>query len=150
MIFVKLIAKPSSVHGTGAFARERLRRGAIISFWGDEREVRFLSGKEHAKRLKKNSRLTRETAVRVLGDCFVESRRIEEKDPTDYINHSFRPNVGYMGGLLFAIKEIPKGAELFLDYRLLNAEYEVNVVRGLSAKRQLQASARQVLKAFSN
>lgn len=150
MIFVKLVAKPSNIHGTGAFTRERVARGTVISFWGDESEVRFLNGKQHAQRLKKGSRLTRETAVRVLGDCFVESKRIEEKDPTDYINHSLRPNVGYMGGLLFAIRDIPVGAELFLDYRLLNAEYEVNVVRGLSAKRQLKASSVQVLKAFSN
>ncbi len=149
MIFVKLIAKPSKIHGTGAFTRENVTRGTVISFWGDESEVRFLNAKQHAKRLKKGSRLTRETAVRMLGDYFVESKRIEEKDPTDYINHSTRPNVGYMGGLLFAVRDIPKGAELFLDYRLLNAEYEVNVVRGLSAKNQLKASSLQVKKAFS-
>lgn len=149
MIFVKLLAKASEVHGTGAFSREALRRGTVLSFWGDEREVRFLNTSQHAKKLKKKSRITKETAVRLMGELFVESKRIEDKDPTDYINHSARPNVGYMGGLLFALCDIRRGAELFLDYRLLNASYETNVVRGLSASAQLRSSARQVKRAFS-
>jgi len=149
MIFVKLKAKESKIHGIGCFALSPLKRGKVLSFWGDESEVQMLQGKKHGKQLRSGSRLTRETAVRLMGDWFVQSKRIADKDPTDYINHSDRPNVGYVGGLLFALRDIRKGDELYLDYRLLNAEYESNVVRGLSARRQLKVSAKQVLKAFT-
>lgn len=149
MLFVKLKAKKSKVHGTGCFAVGRIRRGTVIAFWGDAREVRVLTAQQHIKKFKSNSAVTHQTAVRMMGDWFVESIRLEDKDPTDYMNYSARPNVGYMGGLLFALKNIAAGAEMFLDYRLLNADYEVNVVRGLNAKRQLRASADQVKKAFS-
>ena len=147
-MFEKLVSKESKVHGLGCFSAGKIKRSAVISFWGDEREVRFVEGKHHVKKLRRGARITRETGVRLMGEWFVESIRLEEKDPTDYINHSTRPNVGYIGGLLFALSDISKGEELFLDYRLLNAEYEVNVVRGLNPRRQLQASARQVKKAF--
>lgn len=149
MIFVKLKSAPSNVHGTGCFALASVKRGTVLSFWGDSREVQFTDGKQHARNLRKGSRLTRETAVRVLGELFVQSRRIEDKDPTDYINHSARPNVGYYAGVLFALRNLRRGEELFMDYRLLNAEYEKNVVRGLSPSRQLRESAKQFLKAFS-
>ena len=148
MLFVKLISKNSRVHGLGCFAVGQIKRGTMLSFWGDEREVRFFEGKQHAKSLKNNSRITRETAVRLMGDWFVESIRLEEKDPTDYINHSLKPNVGYLAGMLFALSDIKKGQELLLNYQLLNAEYEINVVRGFNPRRQLKACAEQVKKAF--
>jgi len=148
MIFAKLKAAPSKVHGIGCFALSPLKRGKVLSFWGDESEVQLLDSKKHGQQLRSGSRLTRETAVRLMGDWFVQSKRIADKDPTDFINHSDRPNVGYVGGLLFALRDIRKGEELSLDYRLLNADYESNVVKGLSARGQLKASAQQIRRAF--
>lgn len=148
MIFAKLKAGKSKTHGTGCFTVGPLKRGKVLTFWGDDREVQVLDGRKHKQSLRRGSRLTRETAVRLMGDWFVQSKKIADKDPTDYINHSDRPNVGYVGGLLFALRNIRRGEELFLDYRLLNAEYETNVVKGLGARPQLRAAARQVLKAF--
>ena len=148
MMFVKLRAKKSPVHGTGCFSVGRIKRGTVIAFWGDASEVRVLNAKQHVKKFKRGNRITHQTAVRMMGDVFVESIRLEDKDPTDYLNYSERPSVGYMGGLLFALKGIPAGAEMFIDYRLLNADFETNVVRGHSPAKQLKASAAQVKKAF--
>lgn len=148
MIFVKLVAKKSKVHGQGCFTAQRIRRGTVLTFWGDAGEVRVLDAAQHLKRYRRKSPVTHQTAVRLMGEFFVESIRLADKDPTDYINHSTRPSVGYVGGLLFALKDLPSGAELFMDYRLLNADYEFNVVRGLKPRKQLQASAAQVRKAF--
>ncbi len=148
-MLVKLLAKKSQVHGCGCFTPKPIARGTVIAFWGDDREVRLLDATRHRKKFGKRFKVTLQTGVRLMGDWFVESIRIKDKDPTDYINHSFRPNVGYTGGLLFALKDIAAGDEMFMDYRLLNAGFETNVVRGYGAVRQLRASATQVKKAFA-
>ncbi len=149
MMFVKLKAKASPVHGIGCFATSPLTRGTVLAYWGDVSEVRLLSAAQHKRKFKENAAVTQQTGVRLLGDWFVESIRIADKDPSDYLNHHDRPNVGYAGGMLFTLKAIAKGEEMFVDYRLFNAQFEKNVVTGYSPKRQLKASAAQVKKAFS-
>jgi len=149
MMFVKLIAKASPIHGIGCFATKTIGRGTVLAYWGDVSEVRLLNASQHKMKFKQKAAVTIQTGVRLLGDWFVESIRIADKDPSDYLNHSERPNVGYAGGLLFTLKKIKAGEEMFVDYRLFNAHFEKNVVKGHSAKRQLKASAAQVKRAFS-
>lgn len=40
-----------------------------------------------------------------------------EKAPTDFMNHSFEPNILWHVGHYFAIRDIAAGDELFMDYR---------------------------------
>ncbi len=150
MMFVKLLAKESTVHGLGCFATKALKRGMVLAFWGDTREVRLLNASRHKKKFQKRAAVTIQTGVRLMGDWFVESIRIADKDPSDYINHSDRPNVGYVGGVLFTLRNIKAGEELFVDYRLFNAQFETNVVKGYGPLRQLKASAAQMKKAFGH
>ncbi|MBY0372281.1 SET domain-containing protein [bacterium] len=148
MVFVKLKKAPSEIQGFGCFAGEKISRGTVIAYWADPEECWILSAEAHRKKFKKKSVRTLKTAVRLMGDLYVQAHPWDVKDPTDFMNHSDKPNVGYAGGLMFALKDIARGVEMLMDYRLLNAHYEVDVVRGHSAKKQLKASAKQVRRAF--
>jgi len=98
--------KPAGAKGLGVFARRRFRRGE------------FIFRRRHG-RVVRNDRLDRLSAA--------ERRRLCELDrdrsavlvgPGAFLNHSCDPNAMRSGVKVFARRDIPRGAEITIDYRL--------------------------------
>jgi len=83
--------------------------------------------------------------------CFITER---EGDFGNYFNHSCNPNVLWHLGYMFALKDIGRDQELFIDYRHMDhPSWPTSIVdkngvpiRGLPWKESIRITCRQILK----
>lgn len=98
--------------GMGLFAEEPIPRGTVIEVpVGVER---VYSRAELFALPSDSPELL--TSIRWLDDCYVAD---PQRSDTYYINHSFEPNCLWHLGFTFAMEDIPAGAEITIDYRVL-------------------------------
>jgi SET domain-containing protein len=89
---------PSPVHGRGLFARKRFRMGALIGeFEGTP------------------TRRDGEHVLWVQGDDG-RHRGVRGRNALRFLNHSGRPNAEFRGALLYAVRNIQPGREIFIHY----------------------------------
>lgn len=98
--------------GLGLFADEPIPRGTVIEF--PVGVSRVYSRAELLALPPDSPELL--TSIRWLDDCYVAD---PERSDTYYINHSFEPNGLWHLGFTFALEDIPPGAEITIDYRVL-------------------------------
>ncbi len=110
--------KPSSVHGIGVFAIRDIPKGCKEIFSKNVGEWIKLPIAD-VEKLPEHSRLMIETyCVYDEQDYYVPDYGFKVVDMVNYLNHSSDPNlVSVNDGEYFeAIKDIPAGAELFVNY----------------------------------
>jgi len=111
--------KPSKLHGVGVFAIKNIKKGTEI-FYGDDEDIVWI-------RRSKVGALPRE--IRRLYDDFCILKADKYGCPRNfnlmtiawYLNHSTHPNVRCDRNYRFiARRDIRKGEELTVDYRIFN------------------------------
>lgn len=99
--------------GLGAFALEAVAKGTLLGL--DLPHATWLVSAEDALQLPEEAR---SQTWRHVGDiCFCGHRGVESA--SNYLNHSFRPNVFWHLGCFWALEDLHLGDELLLDYRPL-------------------------------
>ena len=90
--------RESAIHGLGVFATRRIRRDAWLGAYEGPR--------------------TEENGTYVLWVEFDDGEvvGIDGQNELRYLNHSRTPNACFAGVELFALREIPRGAEITIDY----------------------------------
>ncbi|MCD8299420.1 MAG: SET domain-containing protein-lysine N-methyltransferase [Opitutae bacterium] len=113
--------RPSRVHGNGVFAAATIAAGAFICDYkgeligADEAEVR-----DAARR--KKSATAPIYIFRIDDENFLDATNVVRNNPARFINHSCDDNCEARWDTaekrmkIFATREIPAGAEIFLDY----------------------------------
>jgi len=107
----RLCVMKSSIHGFGCFADIRFPKGGTIAEYAGEK----ITYREAMRRMRgpDGKRISE-----LASDCFIDGS-VNGND-TQFINHSCEPNAdafiidGFM--ILFALKEIPSGEEITVDY----------------------------------
>lgn len=113
-MFIQTEIRESQTHGEGVFTLEFVPKGKILSIW---RNITLHTAEEYNAR--ESDKPFRWNAVRLVGKWY--GYQEGGTMPEDCINHSCEPNVLYFMGNLFAIKDIPAGEELFVDYNYYNS-----------------------------
>jgi uncharacterized protein len=113
----KISIHKSNIHGSGMFAKSKIRKGEIV----------FIKG---GYILTSNNLYSSEKISSYLpidDDYYIGSRNKEEETGIKlFVNHSCEPNCGLRGEITFvAMEDIQKGQELTCDYAMIdNDEYE--------------------------
>lgn len=113
-----ILKKVSEIHGNGIFATEHIKRGTLIVDWLSN--SKFLNKGQYGSR----------TCIRLVGNIYLDGTL----EDSDFVNHSNSPNAICLFGLVFALENIDSGKEITLDYGLLNAPDEFEVVQGYSTE----------------
>ena len=134
--------------GKGLFADERISKGAVIiapdnvhTVWPEKKLREYAPDSVEV-----------ESSVRWFEDYF--SLTPEWSDEC-YVNHSFTPNAQWHLGFIFALRELPAGEEITMDYRYVIGSAEEmpfkdsvtgRAIVGLSWEECLRGSAEQLIK----
>ncbi|NWG08433.1 MAG: SET domain-containing protein [Chloroflexi bacterium] len=95
--------------GYGVFARERIRKGEVVSMWGG----RILTEQELDHSIPDFT----QRVIQVEEGLYLETP--EALEPSDRFNHSCEPNIGFSGQIgLVAMRDIEAGEELNFDYAM--------------------------------
>jgi hypothetical protein len=153
MIIPRYRVGPSRIPhaGKGLFLDEAVKRGAVIiapdnvhTVWPESRLRQFAADSTEV-----------ESSVRWFEDYF--SLTPEWSDEC-YVNHSFTPNALWHLGFIFALEDLPAGAEITMDYRYVIGDGEClpfkdsvsgDAIVGLPWSECLNATARQLLQITS-
>ena len=133
MLLIAVEVRASAVHGIGVFAREAVRRGAVVWQFDpgvDKRHpVSWLERQpEHVRRF-----------LDVYGVLSLDKTQLSiPGDQTLFINHSSTPNlvprddvVVNGDGVVVAARDIEIGEELTVDYAEIAGDCRERVARGL-------------------
>ncbi|MGO8867434.1 MAG: SET domain-containing protein [Alphaproteobacteria bacterium] len=133
MLLIAVELRPSAVHGIGVFAREAVRRGAVVWQFDpgvDNRHPASWLGlqPEHVRRF-----------VDVYGVLSLDKTQLSiPGDQTLFINHSSTPNlvprdevVVNGDGVVAAARDIEIGEELTVDYAEIAGDCRERAARGL-------------------
>ncbi len=106
--------RPSHIPGAGLglFLLNPVSRGTVVIYPNQEHRT---MGRREAQELPKDS-IEYQSLIRWFGDTYTVD---PEWSPESHLNHSFRPNCLWHLGFIFALQDLPAGAELTIDYRLL-------------------------------
>jgi SET domain-containing protein len=124
MYLYKLERRPSPISGSGVFALEDIPQGSMViaapTIMG-----KTVTAEATAKKIFELSdnagadpflRVFHRSCIRLVGPHFSFS---DELIDTDYLNHSFEPNLLFAMGHCLAVRDIASGEELMIDYRLV-------------------------------
>lgn len=105
----KCEARQNARGGCGVYAREKIRRGELVSMWGGKIVER--------KQLDPSMLRFTQRVLQIDEDLFLLTA--EEREPNDCFNHSCDPNLGFFGQIgLVALRDIEPGEELTFDYAM--------------------------------
>ena len=138
--------------GKGLFADQPVAKGTIIE---SPIDIRHVYTREQLLALPPDSPEFM-TSTRWYHDCYVTDPHYSD---TYYINHSFEPNCLWHLGFIFALNDIPAGAEITLDYRvLMDADPELGfrdsatgrLIHGFTFEEKMVFNATQLLTLFQS
>jgi len=114
----KVKAQNSKISGRGAFAVKDITAAELVTVFGG-----FIAHFDDLKILKKQNLKTYETIVSIgyqVSDKLVYAPTSSSQfSDMEYLNHSCDPNCGFVSQIeLIAIRNIPVGEELTMDYGL--------------------------------
>jgi uncharacterized protein len=108
--------RASPIHGRGLFARAAIAAGASIAVKGGAiMDAATLSLVRDA---------VSPAEIQIEDDLYIAPRSADEVEAHILcLNHSCNPNVGVRGQITFvAMRDIPAGAELTIDYAMIDAD----------------------------
>ncbi|MBL9176251.1 MAG: SET domain-containing protein [Verrucomicrobiales bacterium] len=122
MMLIRTVVRPSSIHGMGLFAVERIPRGTEV--W------RYESGFDRSipgEAVNALPSLARDHVHWFAYQSREDGQWILSGDHTCFMNHSDSPNTGTLPGsrppiTTVALREIAAGEELTCDYRAFDAQ----------------------------
>jgi SET domain-containing protein len=108
--------RASPIHGRGLFARVAIIAGEIVAVKG--------GAIMDAATLALVREVVSPAELQIEPDLYIAPRRAEEVEATLLcLNHSCDPNVGVRGQITFvAMRDIPAGAELTIDYAMIDGD----------------------------
>jgi len=112
----------SGIHGIGCFADVAIRKGEFVRVW-DPDDSKWVSVREaHASRYKD---LYKRYGIRSAGGYWAPVDFLRMSAGW-YMNHSTTPNLQSDDGEVtyFAVKDIPVGEELTIDYRRMDEQFD--------------------------
>jgi hypothetical protein len=117
-----VVLRPSAIEGVGCFALQPIRAGEVVKNLWDDADVRFVPAADVPPAL---LAIHKRYCIESPGGfwCPLDFRRMSVGW---YLNHSDRPNLASADGghSYFALRDIPAGEELTIDYRLLDEEVD--------------------------
>ena len=149
-MFILVDVRSSAIFGKGLFPRQDLRRGTLIcSFTTDSK---IIAESEYLDAIRENRFIVVRTGTRYVGKYFTYT---EDPDADlNFFNHSFTPNLLVHCGVVIALRDIPAGEELTIDYRYLIDDTEIGIyndartgepIRGFTARQSLLETSRQLI-----
>jgi SET domain-containing protein len=149
-MFIPVEVRPSSIFGKGLFPVRNVKRGKVICSFTSDANV--ITEDEYLTAIKAERYLVVRTGTRYVGKYFTYT---EEPDTElNFFNHSFEPNLLVHCGVVIALRDIPAGDELTIDYRYLIDDTEIGVyndaatgrpIRGLPARQTLLETSRKLI-----
>jgi hypothetical protein len=149
-MYVRVEVRPSSIFGKGLFAVENVKRGTIVCSFTTDAEV--ITERQYVDAIEKNEYLVVRTGTRYVGRYFTYTQQPDSE--LNFFNHSFEPNLLCHCGVVIALRDIPAGEELTVDYRTLIDSTDIGVyndtksgrpIKGFSARETLLRTTRQLL-----
>ncbi len=105
----KAEARKSPIHGTGVFAKEKIKKGEVVAVLGGVIVPKW-EIEEYWKKMG-------HVGIQINDDFYIVPTTREELDQVGVFNHSCDPNIGFRDSLtLVAIRDIEPGEELVFDY----------------------------------
>lgn len=105
----KAEARSSSIHGTGVFAKQSIKKGENVGVLGGV----IVPTKE----IREYWKLMGHVGIQISNDFFIVPTTREELEEKGVFNHSCEPNLGFSDSItLIAIRDIQPGEELVFDY----------------------------------
>lgn len=149
-MFIPVQVRPSGIFGKGLFTLDRVTKGTVVcSFTTDSK---IITEDEYLQAIRDEEPLVVRTGTRYVGKYFTVT---DDPDADlNFFNHSFAPNLLVHCGVVLALRDIPAGEELTIDYRYLVDDTETGVyndavtartIRGLGARQTLLETARQLV-----
>jgi len=149
MLLVETEVKSSPIAQHGLFAKQPIRKGAIIGFLTIG--VNIINENQYQDEQRKGNQLIIKTGARYAGRYFLYKNCVENEE---YFNHSCEPNVLYHCGICFALRDINIGEELTINYQYLFAKDDATTffdtennrqVNGLEPSEALLQSAHELI-----
>lgn len=108
----KTFVGKSKIHGRGLFAREKIKKGEIVSIKGGH----IIS----SKMLKSIRSKIRGSEEQIADDFYIAPLDVNEVDEVMvFVNHSCEPNLGFRGDIIHkALRDIKAGEEIVADYAM--------------------------------
>jgi SET domain-containing protein len=126
MHLFKIERRDSPISGSGVFACENIPKGSLIigatltgGLVTDERNAKRLFALSEEAPNDRFLRVFHRSCIRLIGRHFSFSDSLLD---TDYLNHSFEPNMLFAFAHCIARRDIAEGEELTIDYRLILSE----------------------------
>ena len=149
-MFIPVQVRPSGIFGNGLFPLDRVKRGTVVcSFTSDSKVI---TEDQYLQAIRDEDHLIVRTGTRYVGKYFTYA---DDPDADlNFFNHSFAPNLLVHCGVVLAMRDIPAGEELTIDYRYLIDDTETGVyndaltgrpIRGLPARQTLLETTRQLI-----
>jgi hypothetical protein len=154
-MFIAVEARASTIFGKGLFPLADVPRGRVICSFATDAGV--ITEEEYLRAIRANDALVVRTGTRYVGRYFTHTSDADA--PLNFFNHSFEPNLLCHCGVVIALRDIPKGEELTLDYRTLIDDTEIGIyndavsgrpIRGFSPRETLLRTTRQLLALLEN
>jgi hypothetical protein len=149
-MFIPVEVRPSTIFGNGLFPLGNVKRGTVIcSFTTDSK---LITEDQYLKAIKDDRYLVVRTGTRYVGKYFTYTEQPETE--LNFFNHAFEPNLLVHCGIVIAIRDIPAGEELTIDYRYLIDDTEIGIyndahsgrpIRGFSPRQTLLETSRRLI-----
>jgi SET domain-containing protein len=149
-MFISVEVRPSNIFGNGLFPLKTVNRGTVICSFTTQSEV--ITESEYLAAIQENRYLVVRTGTRYIGKYFTYTQ--EPDTELNFFNHAFEPNLLVHCGIVIAMREIPAGEELTIDYRYLIDDTEIGIyndaktgqpIRGFSPRQTLLDTSRRVI-----
>jgi hypothetical protein len=148
-MFIETEVRETGVYGKALYAAAPVKRGTIVCSFTLGSDV--TTEGEYVRAVADNRQPVTRTGTRYAGRYFTYGN---VDAPYNYVNHSFKPNLLCHCGVVIALRDIPAGEELTLDYRTLIDTTDVGLyhdavtgreIRGYPARETLLKTARELV-----
>jgi hypothetical protein len=149
-MFIPVEVRPSTIFGKGLFPLRDVKRGTVICSFTTDSKV--ITEQEYLVAIHDNRYVIVRTGTRYVGKYFTYTDQLETE--LNFFNHAFEPSLLVHCGVVIALRDIPPGEELTIDYRYLIDDTEIGVyndahsgrpIRGFSPKQTLLETSRRLI-----
>ncbi|MCD4780331.1 MAG: SET domain-containing protein-lysine N-methyltransferase [Candidatus Omnitrophica bacterium] len=117
----KANVREDSINRKGIFAREEIKKDALISIWGGA----IVTGEELGRLAQTVFKGAHDYATVIAEGFYMVSSKDGTLEDDDFFNHSCDPNAGMRGNIvLVAMRDIQSGEEITYDYMMTDADYD--------------------------